>query len=67
MEMDALVLEAVARLKRSQPRNAVTIFVCNALEAVLYRVTDCLSGLAARRKAKQAAMRRWRGKRITSI
>jgi hypothetical protein len=62
--MDALVLEAVTRLKRSQPRNADTILICNALEAVQYREASPVicPVCAERRRLKAAAMRRYRGK-----
>ena len=63
--MDALVLEAVARLKRSQPRNADTILVCNALEAFLYKqaLPVVCPVCVERRKVKAASMRRYRGRK----
>jgi hypothetical protein len=48
--MDPLILEAIARLKRAQPRNADTILVCTALEALLYK----------KEAAKPRYVSRWR-------
>ena len=60
--MDALVLEAIARLKRSQPRNADTILVCNALEALLYR-KEVAKVRFDKTAYQREYMRKWRGKR----
>jgi hypothetical protein len=59
--MDALVLEAIARLKRSQPRNADTILVCTALEALLYR-KEVAKVRFDKTVYQREYMRKWRGR-----
>jgi hypothetical protein len=60
--MDPLILEAIARLKRSQPRNADTILVCTALEAALYR-KEAAKVKFDRNRYQRDYMRKWRARR----
>ena len=61
--MDVLVLEALTRLKRSQPRNADTILVCTALEAALYK-KEVAKVKFDRTAYQREYMRKWRGGKV---